>query len=122
MCDCEKEIKTDDYVSAWRAWSEVDFEIKEFNSVDNCLCDIPDDGFQAMRLWYADGTGRFISGADYYFFQEHPKGLIFGQSNDLDIKERYPEAMIKRGKHIPDGLMKQVNELMTNSKNPLDAY
>lgn len=118
MCDCEKIRKTDEYVIAWRCWVEVDQEIKEFNSVNNKWCDIPDDGFQAMRLWYSDGTGRQISGNDFYFVQEHPKGLIFGQTNDLDVIERYPDALIKRGRHIPDALNKEVHELMNNSIRP----
>ena len=122
MCDCEQIKNTDEYVIAWRAWMEVDFEIVEYNSVENCWEDMPYDGFQAMRLWYNDGTcGKFISGNDFYFLWEHPKGLVFGQSNDLDIAERYPGAIIKRGKHVPDNVIKEVNELMINSKTPLNA-
>jgi len=118
MCDCIQIKNTDEYIIAWRAWVEVDSNIKEFNSIDHCFENIPNDGFQAMRLWYSDGTGRFISGNDWYFFQEHPRGLIVGQTNDIDVKERYPNAVFKRGKHIPDVLMKEVSDLMINSKNP----
>lgn len=117
MCNCKKP-NTDNFIIAWRAWVEIEYDIIEYNSVDHCFENIPDDGFQAMRLWYSDGTGRYINGNDFYFMQEHPKGLIVGQSNDIDVKERYPNAIIKRGKHIPDSLMKEVIELLIKSECP----
>lgn len=117
MCDCNIP-KSDGYVKSWRCWVEVGNDIKEFNSIDNDWCGVPDDGFQAMRVWYTDGTSRMISGNDFYFIQVHSKGLIFGQTNDLDVKQRYPGALIKRGKHIPDKLMKEVNEMMLSSVCP----
>lgn len=120
MCDCKKDIaKTDDYVTSWRAWVEVNNEIKEYNSIDNCFCDIPNDSFQAMRLWYKDGGGRFISGHDYYFFCEHKNGVIFGQTNKESDLDKYENAIIKSGRHIPDGMMKEVDIRMNNSTNPL---
>lgn len=118
MCDCDKIKQTDEYVVGWRCWVEVNGEIKEYNSVDDNWCDIPNDSFQAMRLWYSDNTSRVISGNDFYFIQQHNKGLIFGQTNDTDVKERYPGAIIKRGKHIPDLMMKEINELMSKSEKP----
>lgn len=121
MCCDENNImkNVDEYVIAWRCWYDNWINIDEYNSVEHCWEQLPDDGFQAMRIWYADGTGRHISGNDYYFLSEHPAGLIVGQSNDLDIKERYPKAIIKRGRHCPDIMMKQINELMSQSTNPL---
>lgn len=112
-------MDTDEYVVAWRIWYDNGTSIEEYNSVEHCWESIPEDGFQAMRIWYNDNTGRHISGNDFYFLQEHPAGLIVGQSNDLDIKERYPKAIIKRGKHCPDKMMKEINDLMLSAKNPL---
>lgn len=61
--------KTDSFVSSWRVWyNDLSTKIDEYNSVDHDFSDLPDDGFQAMRLWYNDGRCRFISGNDYYFF------------------------------------------------------
>jgi hypothetical protein len=63
-----------------------------------------------------------ISGNDYYFFAEHSAGLIFGQSNDSyeSIVERYPNVTIKRGKHVPDGLINHImNDLMINAIKPI---
>lgn len=119
-CDCEKR-QTDEYVVAWRCWYDNGTSIEEYNSVQHCWETLPEDGFQAMRVWYNDGTGRHISGNDFYFLQEHPVGLIVGQSNDSDIKVRYPNASIKRGKHCPDIMMRQINELMNNSTKPLNG-
>lgn len=121
MCDCEQIKNTDGYVIAWRAWYDNGTAIEEFNSVEHCWEKLPDDGFQAMRVWYSDGTGRFISGNDFYFLDEHPVGLTVGQTNDLDVKERYPKAFIKRGRHCPEKMMKEINELMTTSINPLNG-
>lgn len=119
MCDCKKIKNTDEYIVAWRCWYDNGTKIPdEYNSIDHCWEKLPEDGFQAMRLWYADGTGRFISGNDFYFFDLHEAGLIVGQSNDFDIKERYPNSIIKRGKHIPDILMKHINNLMQEAKIP----
>lgn len=122
MCNCGEKKQIDEYIVSWRCWVEFNEDIVEYNSIEHCWNKIPDDGFQAMRLWYSDGTGRYISGNDFYFLSEHKAGLIIGQSNDTDIKERYPNAIIKRGKHVPDKLMKEITDLMLNSKNPLNAY
>lgn len=111
----------DSYVVAWRCWYDNDTANPiEYNSVNNTLYDLPEDGFQAMRLWYFDGNGRFISGNDYYFFANHPAGTIYGQSNDSydSIVQRYSEVIIKRGKHVPDSMINEINNLMINSTKP----
>jgi hypothetical protein len=115
--------KTDSFVISWRVWfNDLSDTITEYNSIEHDLTDLPSDGFQAMRLWYSDGRGRFISGNDYYFFALHPSGTIFGQSNDTyeDIVARYPEVIICRGKHTTDQMMIDINNLMNNSTNPLN--
>lgn len=115
--------KTDSFVSSWRVWyNDLSTKIDEYNSVDHDFSDLPEDGFQAMRIWYNDGRCRFISGNDYYFFAAHPSGTIFGQTNDAyqDIVDRYPEVIIKRGKHTTDDIMIQINQLMNSAPNPLD--
>lgn len=115
---------TDSYTIAWRAWYDNGTSAPlEYNSIQHTLYDLPEDGFQAMRLWYSDGTGRYISGNDYYFFANHTAGTIYGQTNDSyqSILDRYGEVIIKLGKHVPDGMMKDINDLMLNSRNPLNG-
>lgn len=114
--------KTDSFVTSWRVWyNDLSPDIVEYNSVDHDFNNLPNDGFQAMRLWYSDGRTRFISGNDYYFFAYHPSGTIFGQTNDSyeDITLRYENVIIKRGKHTTDEIMIQINNLVNNSNNPL---
>ena len=118
-CDCGKIKQTDEYIIAWRTWYDNGTSIEGYNSVEHCWEKLPEDGFQAMKVWYNDNTERYISGNDFYFLQNHPAGLIIGQSNDLDIKERYPKAIIKRGRHCPDKMMKEINDLMLSVKSPL---
>jgi hypothetical protein len=113
---------TDNFVTAWKCWYNdgTTTEITEYDSVNNTLESLPSDGFQAMRLWYHNGRGRFMSGNDFYFFANHPLGTIYGHSNDTyaDIEQRYPGVSIKRGKHVPDGIMEQINQLMVDSVAP----
>lgn len=112
---------TDSYVTAWRCWYDNGTATPaEYNSVNNTLYDLPDDGFQAMRLWYSDGTGRFMSGNDYYFFANHEGGTIYGQSNDTydSILQRYSEVIIKRGKHVPDSMINDIITTMHNAIKP----
>lgn len=121
MCmGCEVK-KTDSYVVAWRVWYDNKKTTpSEYNSIHHSFNDLPDDGFQAMRLWYADGGSRYISGHDFYFFSHHEAGTIYGQTNREKDLEKYPHAIIKTGRHIPDGLMKQIDTLMMTAKNPLE--
>jgi hypothetical protein len=115
---------TDNYVKSWRCWyNNNSSEITEYNSVEHNLIDLPEDGFQAMRLWYFNGTGRFILGNDFYFFASHPSGTIYGHSNDAytDIESRYNEVTIKRGKHTTDELINEISSLMKNSICPLST-
>ena len=116
-------MNTDSFTTAWIAFYDDGTETPAvYNSVINTLNDLPDDGFQAMKLWYADGTSRNIAGNDYYFFVEHPSGLIFGQSNDTyeSIVERYPNSLIKRGKHVSEQMISYImNDLMINAKKPI---
>jgi hypothetical protein len=115
-------INTDSFTTAWIAYYDNGTATPSiYNSVNHTLVDLPDDGFQAMRLWYHNGTGRYISGNDYYFFSEHPSGLIFGQTNDSyeSIVERYPNAIIKRGKHTSEEMIHYINNLMITASKPI---
>ena len=114
-------ISIDNYTIAWRAWyDEWTGQPVEYTSLNSTLDDLPEDGFQAMRLWYSNGNGRYISGNDYYFFVDSPSGLIFGQSNDSyqSIIDRYPNVVIKRGRHTSEQMSQDINTLMVNSTNP----
>lgn len=107
-------MNTDSFTIAWVAYYDNGTATPStYNSVDNTLIDLPEDGFQAMKIWYVDGTSRYIAGNDYYFFVNHQGGLIFGQSNDTyeSIVQRYPNALIKRGKHTAEEI---IHNIMTN--------
>lgn len=116
-------MNTDSHVIAWRAWYDVADATAHYDSEHHTLEDLPDDGFQAMRLWYKDGTGRFISGNDYYFFYERPDGIVFAQTNETpeQILARYPQAVIKRGRYVPDAVSRMIEDEMAVSKTPCES-
>jgi len=113
---------TDSYTISWRCWyNNLQSEIVEYTSLNSTLDNLPEDGFQAMRLWFADGNSKVISGNDYYFFYEHPTGIIYGQTNDTPetINSRYPGALIKKGRYTTESIINTINNTMMNSTNPL---
>ena len=113
---------TDSYVISWKCWyNNLEEQITVYNSTNTTLENLPSDGFQGMKLWFSDGTSKLISGNDYYFFYEHPSGIIFGQTDDSEqsILSRYPDAVIKRGKYTTEGIMNTISNSMVNASNPL---
>lgn len=113
---------TDAYVISWRCWyNNLDNQVTEYTSINTTLENLPSDGFQGMKLFFADGTSKFINGSDYYFFYEHPSGIIFGQTNDSPqiIDSKYPGAVVKYGKYTTEGIMQNITNLMISATNPL---
>lgn len=118
MIDLNKEP----IIKSWRCWyNNLTPEIQRYDSCRHTIEDLPSDGFQAMRLWYNNGSGKFISGNDYYFFYQFDDEVIFGQTNDLPEKilERYPTAIIKRGKYTTERILNEIHTEMINSTDPL---
>lgn len=88
-------------VIGWRIWYTCD---RHFNSEQHEWAGLPNDGVLCLKLFYeemASGDERYtllLDGDDYYFHT--PDTNLFGCSNDPpeEIRERYPGAIIKRGK------------------------
>ena len=87
---------------AWRIWYTDD---RHYNSEYHEWNEIPDDGVLCLKLYYHDTAGDsgirytlLLDGDDHYFHV--PDTNLFGSSNDPveEIRERYPGAVIKRGK------------------------
>lgn len=87
--------------------------------------DLPADGFEMRMICFADGTRRSDAGADYYFEARHPTGLtIYGSNNDPPdmTRKRYGEVVaVKRGRWLPDPLMRIVQKHMMETKCDLFA-
>jgi hypothetical protein len=107
-------------IIAWRCWYSDGSTETEYASTLNTFDDLPDEGFQAMRLWYSADTGRYISGNDNYYFVVSPSETIVGQTNDLPdaILEEYPTASIKQGLLISDVEFNEIIQTMINSTIP----
>ena len=58
------------------------------------------------------GNGRFISGNDWYGFQETEKGVNYLQTNEEGVitEYRYKNVVKVRGKNIPESVAKQFNK------------
>lgn len=81
----------------WRVWYTNG---RTFDSDDTDWRALPDDGVLAVRLLFGEGQ-QTIYGHDHYF---HVPGTdLFGGSDDPveEIHERYPGAIVKRGKWAP---------------------
>ena len=102
-------------VAGWRTYYT---EGRDFNSTDDRWADLPDDGVLVLRLYYDDFAGRdgsvrytkSLSGDDHYF---HIPGTdLFGCNNDPidEIHDRYPGAIVKRGKWTTHAEMTAVQE------------
>lgn len=115
------DLSKDPVIKSWRCWyNNLTPEILRYDSQNHTIEDLPDDGFQAMRIWFKNGNGKYVSGNDYYFFYQFGDEVIFGQTNDLPDKiiERYPNAVIKKGKYTTESILDKINKEMINSKDP----
>lgn len=64
---------------------------------------------------------RIMTGSDYYFFTNSPSGLpIFAQSSIgqsvEDIKSRYKNPIILRGKWTDDSTMHKVDKMIVDAE------
>lgn len=115
-------LNTDSNTIAWKCWyaNLADTDFTEYNSVDHTLDDLPETGFQAMRLWFANGTGRYINGNDNYFFVNTSNGLLFGQTDGSadSILQTHPDSLVKSGVTISDALMDTILETQISTTKP----
>ncbi len=74
------------------------------------------DGCLGGRLYYNKdcecGNGRFITGAEWYGFQETEKGMNYLQTlkDDDHTDYRYEKVIRVRGKNAPQSVMCQFNK------------
>lgn len=87
----------------WRVWFEAG---KVFDSKTSSWKDLPDDGviivvvYHQKRLRSGDGHYRTrYANQDYYWTMPNAPDEIFC-SNENPL-ERYPDAVVKRGKWVP---------------------
>jgi hypothetical protein len=112
--------RTDGYIVGWKAWYDVAGQPVGISHEQSTLEDLPEDGFQAMRISYAGGTSRFMSGSNTYFFAEHADGhLIFGQTDDTpsQVLLRYPHATVKRGRYVSDKMNAQIHRQLMEASD-----
>ena len=86
-------------ILGWRVWYD---QGRGFNSRSTSWADLPDDGFQVLVEYYADGNRSMITGVSKIFEVVHQvSGEIFHGGNDqtdAEIAQRYPGAVIKNGR------------------------
>ncbi len=103
-------------ILGWSVWIDTPEGVDQLESRATAWADVPDDGIIYKMLYKNDGDGleenqnpnlvsrrESMVGVDHYFEAPHADGTIYGSSNDpaAEIVERYPGAIIKRGKWVP---------------------
>jgi hypothetical protein len=79
--------------------------------------DLPDDGLLCKMIYYKDGTKQVQHGLDFYYEAPHHAGIIQGAGMCRDeIEDRYPGAVIKRGRWAPDNYYRVVMQIAHNSR------
>ena len=108
-------------VEAWRVYYT---DSREYSSAETDWAELPDDGVLLLRLYYdafSRGGVRYtksLSGDDYYF---HVPGTdLYGCNNDppAEIRERYPGAVVKRGKWTTHAEMRRVQQRSKEASCP----
>ena len=92
---------------SWRAWFDND---SIYTSRDSKSADLPGDGLLVRMLYYEGGGKQIQQGVDFYYEAPHSSGeSILGCGMDKDeIEERYPGAIIIRGRWAPDEYYKRI--------------
>jgi hypothetical protein len=97
-------------ILGWAAWVDTETGTEIYSSAD-----LPDDGIIYLMLYKDEGDGqeenvnRYIykeslDGVDHYFKAPHHSGIPIYASNNEPVEaimERYPGAVIKKGKWVP---------------------
>ena len=96
-----------------------------YNSSDTKWEDLPEDGVIVLVLYLDEYSGGgevqhriVLDGSDYYF--HIPGTELFGSNNDMpdEISERYPGAIIKRGKWTESSTFKATKTEAMKAKCP----
>lgn len=93
-------------VASWRVWLD-DGSTIEGATIDEFAL-VPDDGLLGMLLRYVGGGGRVCSGSDYYWAFPGLADTVYAHGND-NPADRYPGAIIKRGRWTDDITQAQVD-------------
>ncbi len=93
-------VDRDHSVIGWRAWYDGG---RTFTSKTTEWVNLPDDGMQAMVIYFATGNRTMESGNDFYFqVPGTPLTVIYGSESrsksKADIRKRYPGAIVKLGR------------------------
>ena len=88
-------------VMAWKAWYTGG---RNFCSDGMPFEDLPRDeclGFMLLMDEVTDGGVRYrrhMSGSSWYWMWDGPQGEVYGEGDEGDVEERYPGAVVIRGK------------------------
>lgn len=96
--------------AGWRVWYD-DGSVHDSRTLR--WEDLPEDGLLVKMLYYTDGTRQIQHGMDWYYEAPHPQGVIRGTAMERDLPElpeRYPGAILKRGRWAPEELYYRVLE------------
>lgn len=119
-------------IIGWRVWYEgpPGSGPMEFDSNEILWEHLPEDGLLALRTYEdeakpnGDPKGLKLAGLDYYFMADGPQGLVVGADNDrreinvsAEIAERYPGAVIRRGRWTDSLTMQQANDAMQEARS-----
>lgn len=110
-------------MDGWRAWYTNG---RTFNSDDDAWSDLPHDGVLVIVVYLDEYSGaddgvqhRYIlDGSDWYFHV--PDEGIIGSNSDSasEILERYPGALLKRGKWTDPETFRAVKQAAVESEAP----
>ena len=83
------------------------------------FAELPDDGVLEIVVYFDDGRRNFLGAMDYYFYAPHADGPIYGSDIHTtadEIRRRYPGAVVKRGKWVPEATMARVTAEALDAK------
>ena len=104
-------------VLGWIAW----FDTKEkYTSKETTWGDLPSDGCLIVNVFSKiEGQPNILcltmTSDDYYFRQETEEGVVYGSNNHTDNADRYPGAIVLRGKWATEEIMNFVNHDSRNT-------
>lgn len=73
---------------------------------------MPDFGVIEAVIYFDGGRRNTLGGNRFYFYAPHPDGPIWASMNaetKKEIEEKYPGAIVKQGKWVPETTMERVS-------------
>ncbi len=81
---------------------------------------LPDDGALGFRAWFNKfkpvRTGLRSSGLPWYFLLDQDDPALDGDYDPTEILQRYPKAILKRGKLVGVAEIERVSQEMASAK------